>query len=99
MLGSSDLFATPFFEAHPIFNAYQDAILLVHKGVKSVSSTVGHNLMNNHPFAEQRFAQANDQFSSKLLSCLTRTGDLDDFIEIVELEALSLHAMMLQLNP
>ncbi|MGB0790331.1 MAG: diphosphomevalonate/mevalonate 3,5-bisphosphate decarboxylase family protein [Flavobacteriaceae bacterium] len=97
ILGSSDLFATPFFEAHPIFNAYQDAILLVHKGVKSVSSTVGHNLMNNHPFAEQRFAQANENLA-RLLRVL-RTGDLDDFIEIVELEALSLHAMMFSSTP
>jgi diphosphomevalonate decarboxylase len=94
---SSDLFATPFLEAHPIFNTYQDAILLVHKGVKSVSSTVGHNLMNNHPFANQRFAQANDHLA-KLLPVL-RSGELDQFIEIVELEALSLHAMMLSSTP
>jgi len=94
---SSDLFATPFLDAHPIFNTYQDAILLVHKGVKSVSSTVGHNLMKNHPFAEQRFAQANNHLA-KLLAVL-RGGDLDQFIEIVELEALSLHAMMLSSTP
>ena len=94
---SSDLFATPFSEAHPIFNTYQDAILLVHKGVKSVSSTVGHNLMNDHPFAKQRFAQANENLA-KLLPVL-RGGELDQFIEIVELEALSLHAMMLSSTP
>ncbi|MEK9584005.1 MAG: diphosphomevalonate decarboxylase, partial [Flavobacteriaceae bacterium] len=45
----------------------------------------------------QRFAQANDHLA-KLLAVL-RGGDLDQFIEIVELEALSLHAMMLSSTP
>jgi diphosphomevalonate decarboxylase len=31
---------------------------IVDKGEKQVSSTVGHDLMHNHPFAEQRFEQA-----------------------------------------
>ncbi len=50
--GSSDLFGVQFpYKVHEVFKNYQDAILLVDKGEKQVSSTVGHNLMHNHPFA------------------------------------------------
>jgi diphosphomevalonate decarboxylase len=94
---SSDLYGTLFNKVAPVFSTYCDTILLVHKGVKSVSSSVGHGLMNNHPFAEQRFAQANHNLG-RLLRVL-ESGDLEAFIEIVELEALSLHAMMLSSTP
>jgi diphosphomevalonate decarboxylase len=50
--GSSDLFGVEFSsEVHANFKNYQDTILLVDKGEKQVSSTVGHDLMHNHPFA------------------------------------------------
>ena len=96
--GSSDLFGIPFpFKVHPIFENYQDAILLVDKGEKVVSSTVGHNLMHNHPYAENRFAQANDNLTK--LSTILQNGDIKSFISLVESEALTLHAMMLTSNP
>lgn len=96
--GSSDLYGVPFpFEVHPIFDSYQDTILLVDKGEKQVSSTVGHELMHNHPFAEQRFQQANDNLT-KITDYLQK-GKMDDFIHLVESEALSLHAMMLTSDP
>jgi len=96
--GSSDLFGTNFpFAVHDNFKNYQDTILLVDKGEKSVSSTLGHELMHNHPFAQQRFQQANDNLS-KLVPIL-ENGNLSAFIEIVESEALSLHAMMLTSTP
>jgi diphosphomevalonate decarboxylase len=96
--GSSNLFGIKYpFEVHERFKNFQDTILLVDKGEKQVSSTVGHNLMLNHPFAEQRFHQANDNLS-KLIPVL-KNGDLPAFIEIVETEALSLHAMMLTSQP
>jgi len=82
---------------HQIFRDYHDTILLVDKGEKQVSSTVGHDLMHGHPFAKQRFTQANDNIS-KLLPVLA-AGDVPNFIEIVESEALSLHAMMLSSRP
>ena len=96
--GSSDLFGIPFpYQVHEIFHNYQDTILLVDKGEKQVSSTVGHDLMHQHPFAEQRFVQANENLN-KLTSTI-KNGDLDQFINIVESEALSLHAMMLTSHP
>lgn len=92
--GSSDLFSITYpYEVHENFKNYQDTILLVDKGEKQVSSTVGHDLMHNHPFARQRFAQANAN-AAKLIPVF-KSGDLGAFIEIIESEALTLHAMMM----
>ncbi len=96
--GSSDLFGVKYpFEVHDNFKNYHDTILLVDKGEKQVSSTVGHNLMHDHPFAEQRFEQAHDNLS-KLINVF-KSGDIDEFIAIVESEALTLHAMMMTSMP
>ncbi|MCL7753965.1 diphosphomevalonate decarboxylase [Polaribacter sp. Z022] len=96
--GSSDLFGVQFpYKVHSVFENYQDAILLVDKGEKQVSSTVGHNLMHNHPYAENRFLQANDNLSK--ISEILKNGDVKSFINLVESEALTLHAMMLTSNP
>ena len=94
---SSNLFGVPFGEMHSVFNDFQDTILLVDKGEKQVSSTVGHQLMENHPFAKQRFAQAHENIAS--LKTVLQTGDLEQFIAIVESEALTLHAMMMTSSP
>lgn len=96
--GSSDLFGLKYpFEVHDNFKNYHDAILLVDKGEKQVSSTVGHKLMHNHPYAENRFQQAHDNLSA--LIAVFKEGDLKKFINIVECEALTLHAMMMTSNP
>lgn len=96
--GSSDLFGVEFPSAiHENFKNYQDTILLVDKGEKQVSSTVGHDLMFGHPFAEQRFAQAHDNLSK--MKAVLENGDITRFIQIVESEALTLHAMMMTSMP
>lgn len=96
--GSSDLFGIKYpHNVHENFKNYQDTILLVDKGEKQVSSTVGHNLMHNHPFAKRRFEQAHENMSQLIL--IFKTGDLDAFIKIVESEALTLHAMMMTSMP
>ena len=96
--GSSDLFGVEFpSKIHDSFKNYQDTILLVDKGEKQVSSTVGHDLMHNHPFAEQRFAQAHENLSA--IKTVLETGNLEEFIKIVESEALTLHAMMMTSMP
>jgi len=96
--GSSNLFGTEYsYEVHDNFKNYQDTILLVDKGEKQVSSTVGHNLMHDHPFSEHRFQQANDNLSKLIL--VLKEGNISDFIKIVESEALSLHAMMMTSMP
>jgi diphosphomevalonate decarboxylase len=96
--GSSDLFGVEFPVAvHSNFKNFQDTILLVDKGEKQVSSTVGHDLMHDHPYAERRFQQAHENLSK--LKTILETGDLNAFFEIVESEALTLHAMMMTSMP
>ena len=94
---SSDFYASKFLGHHKIFDTYCDSILLVDSGKKEVSSTLGHELMKKHPFANSRFKQAKNNFS--LLCVALKSGDLDSFIKIVENEALQLHAMMMTSNP
>ena len=95
---SSDMFGIEFSTPiHDNFKNYQDTILLVDKGEKQVSSTVGHDLMHNHPFAEQRFLQAHHNLSA--IKNVLENGDLTEFIKIVESEALTLHAMMMTSMP
>ena len=95
---SSDLYGIPYpFEVHQNFKNFHDTILLVHKGQKTVSSTVGHELMHGHPFSKQRFEQAHTNLDR--LKAIFKEGDLEKFIEIVESEALTLHAMMMTSLP
>lgn len=95
---SSNLYGVPFLESvHPVFKTFHDTILLVDEGEKQVSSTVGHQLMHNHPFAQQRFEQANSHITS-IKKALVK-GDIKKFINIVESEPLSLHSMMMTSQP
>ena len=94
----SDLYGIKFDgEVHANFSNYQDTILLVDKGEKQVSSTVGHKLMHGHPFAKERFKQAHHNLAE--LKEVFATGDLEKFVKIVESEALTLHAMMMTSMP
>ena len=96
--GSSDLFGVEFPNAiHANFKNYQDTILLVDKGEKQVSSTVGHDLMHNHPYAQRRFEQAHENLDQ--LISIFESGDVNEFIKVVESEALTLHAMMMTSMP
>ena len=95
---STDLYGVPFSEEiHSVFKEYQDTILFVEKGAKTVSSTVGHNLMIGHPFAEKRFDQAHENIQK--LSEAIQKGEVENFMAIVESEALTLHAMMMTSMP
>lgn len=95
---SSDLYAIPFEkDIHEAFQKIRLAVLLVTSEQKKVSSTKGHALMHNHHYAEQRFIQANNNLNL-LLSAL-KENDTNAFFDIVETEALSLHAMMMTSNP
>jgi diphosphomevalonate decarboxylase len=94
---SSDLFGVEFNDLHENFKNYQDTILLVDKGEKQVSSTVGHELMFDHPYAEKRFEQAHNNLA-KITKILIE-GNVEEFIKIVESEALTLHAMMMTSMP
>ena len=90
-------YATKISDIHPDFLDYRDSILLIHEGVKEVSSSVGHSLMNNSPYADNRFESA-DKNTERLLSIL-KDGDLNAFVELCEREALTLHGLMMLSKP
>jgi diphosphomevalonate decarboxylase len=71
--------------------------MMVDSGTKEVSSSVGHKLMDNHFFQRSRIAQASENVNELYLSLLS--GDQRKFVQVVENEALSLHAMMMTSNP
>jgi diphosphomevalonate decarboxylase len=82
---------------HPLFRDYGDAILIISSGKKSVSSSLGHKLMDDHPYLEGRLGQAERNISDLLR--ILKDGDLDGFVQIVENEALSLHGLMMSSTP
>jgi diphosphomevalonate decarboxylase len=95
---SSNEIAVPVINGvHEVFKTYYDAILIIDSGKKSFSSTVGHSLMQNHPFANSRYQQAYDNLK-KLLGALG-DGDEKTFAQLVENESLSLHGLMMSSNP
>ena len=96
--GSSDLFAIPVKNlVDPVFHSFHDDICIVSQAEKSVSSTHGHKLMVDNPFAKNRYAQANQRLSTLLKAM--REGDLPTFGKIAEDEALALHALMMLSDP
>ena len=95
---SSDDYAVPLADmVNPIFKTYRDSILIVSNKEKSVSSRVGHSLMNGHPLAEQRYETARKN-TERLLKVL-QNGDIQEFMIIAESEALQLHEMMATSTP
>jgi diphosphomevalonate decarboxylase len=95
---SSNMFANQIdANIDSIFNNLKDSILIVDADQKKISSSVGHSLMNDNPFAKGRFDQAKTNII-KILDVL-RTGNINEFINIVESEALSLHSMMMTSQP
>ena len=91
-------FAVPFSGKVDIaFESLSDAILIVDSGQKEVSSSLGHSLMEGHPYADDRLAQA-DQNIKDLAKAMI-DGDKANFIKVVEAEALSLHALMMASDP
>jgi diphosphomevalonate decarboxylase len=96
--GSSDLYATPLaVDIHPDFMNLKDTILIISKSEKKVSSRAGHNLMEAHPYSTARYDHAENNLR-KLLDSMKK-GDMAAFTEIVENEALTLHAMMIASSP
>ena len=98
VVDSSEEYAVSVSEQlHPVFQSYHDDILLVSRSEKSVSSRAGHGLMEQNPYAPPRYAQANAR-SHELLGVLQR-GDTERFGQLLESEALTLHALMMSSQP
>ncbi|MFT4523518.1 MAG: diphosphomevalonate decarboxylase [Bacteroidia bacterium] len=95
--GSSDLFAIPIKDIHDNFQQFNDVVLLVHEGQKSVSSTVGHGLLKDHPLAKKRFQLAQENMAK--MKTILQEGNIDNFVELIEHEALMLHSLMMTSSP
>jgi diphosphomevalonate decarboxylase len=96
--GSNDEYAVGFeSDTHKVFKTYNDAILIASRGEKSVSSRMGHGLMENNPFAAPRYQQANERMTA-VVSAM-RSGDVETFGQIAEDEAMTLHALMMTSSP
>ena len=79
------------------FKNYKDTILIIDDNKKDISSSIGHELMNNNPFSKLRFKEAKNNISA--LMQILKFGDLFKFCELVESEALMLHALMMTSTP
>lgn len=98
LAGSSDHYAVPVTDQlHPVFQDYHDDILLISKSEKSVSSRAGHGLMEGNPYAPARYAQATRR-TDEMLTVLQQ-GKVERFGELLESEALTLHALMMASHP
>lgn len=95
---SSNEYAIPVYhDVAPIFKTFRDSILIVSATEKSVSSRAGHALMEGNPYAEARYQQAN-QHILEILDAM-KSGDMEKWGNIVEKEALTLHALMMASEP
>ncbi len=96
--GSNDLYAIDFpFPLHPDFHQMHDWIFLLDTATKTVSSTRGHALIDNHPFKPGRIQSVKKQLDK--LSIALQQGDTETFGQIIEEEALTLHALMMSSHP
>ncbi len=95
---SSDMYAIGLGdELHPVFRNYHDDILIVSDREKSVSSSAGHQLMENNVYASARYNQAQERLTAMLQAL--REGNLQAFVKMTEEEALTLHALMMCSSP
>jgi len=95
---SSDTYAIPYgTKIKPIFLNFRDDILIISKKKKTVSSTAGHTLMDSNPYKATRYDQAHTHMRD--ITAAMKNGDLEKFGEIVEREALTLHALMMASSP
>ena len=93
----SETFGTEIKEIHSLFTDLCDTVLILDGGEKKISSTEGHRLMEQHPYASLRFERAR-QHTEDLLTIL-REGDWSRFAKICEAEALELHGLMMTSTP
>jgi diphosphomevalonate decarboxylase len=75
----------------------KNAILVVSSKEKPYSSSAGHRLMDEHPWAAARYEHAQSHLSDLLRSF--QEQDEKRWINIIEREAMMLHALMMSSQP
>lgn len=94
---SSEEYAIAVEDIHDSFIGMKDSILIIESGTKEVSSSLGHDLMKTNPYSKVRFEVAEENMQR--MSVILRNGDISQFIDIMENEALTLHSMMMTSQP
>ncbi|MDA8792457.1 diphosphomevalonate decarboxylase [Bacteriovoracaceae bacterium] len=79
------------------FKQWKNNIIIVSANKKEQSSTAGHQLMENHFYRSGRINQSKQNLTNCLHSL--KDGNLKEFGEIIENEALSLHGLMMSSYP
>lgn len=74
-----------------------DVVAVVSKDKKHISSTEGHKLATTSPFFEKRLETINDKI--KLIKKYMEEKNFEKFGELIEAEALELHAIYLTSKP
>lgn len=92
----SDHYATPIKHDSRL-SKLVDTIIVISQKEKRVSSSKGHSLMTNHPYAEARFLQARHSFRDSIQAIAN--GNIDLFNDITISEGLTLHSLMLSSTP
>ena len=90
-------YAQPIDNIHESFKDVKNTILLIDNREKKTSSSQGHALMDHHIFRDKRIKQANQNVTDILAAM--RSGDWEKFGQILETEALTLHALMMTSTP
>ena len=75
----------------------RDVIAIVHSDVKKTSSTKGHAAVESSPFYRERIREIPQKI--RRIKEAIRNKDFSEFGEIVEAEALSMHAVMITSKP
>ena len=94
---ASDEYAAPFGKNMSYLHDWHDDILIISSAQKSVSSSVGHQLMEDNPYAPARYQQA-ERHLHELVDAMQQQ-DIERMGKIIEDEALALHALMMCSNP
>jgi diphosphomevalonate decarboxylase len=98
IIGSSNEYASPLdLELDPLFRDMGVAVMIVSGQPKKLSSSLGHQLMEQHPWAPARYVQAENHLEQILHAM--KSGDFEEFSQITENEALSLHSLLMTSAP
>ncbi|MCB9092091.1 MAG: diphosphomevalonate decarboxylase [Halobacteriovoraceae bacterium] len=92
---SCDEYAVPLNmnDIHESFRDLKNAVIVIDKNEKKVSTSAGHDYMDSHPYSESRYQYASAEFNELFLAM--KAGDWETFHKVCRSEAFQLHAMMM----
>ena len=94
-LANDDFAIVPSFAAHT--QDWQDAVIVLQTSPCKISSSYGHQLMEKHPAATLRYAQAQDNLQKMVQAW--KQDDYATILTLIEQEAWMLVALLLTSDP